>query len=202
MFTDKPLIDEEVIFQIAQGDEIAFAKLFELYRDRIYSIAFKLTHTTTVAEEIVQDVFLKIWLKRSSLLTIQDFSAYFFVVTRNYAFKALRDIARNYSTTIFSEESQETADNDFQDYLADKEYSLLLQKAVNRLPGQQKDVYRLTKEQGLKREEVARLLHVQPETVKSHLAQAMKNIRHFCLVHLDHFIWVPICLRFFLDIQK
>ena len=200
MFTNKPLIDEEVISRIAQGDETAFAKLFELYRDRVYSIAYKLTHSTAVSEEIVQDVFLKIWLKRASLVDIHDFSAYFFVVTRNYAFKALRDIARNYCTTISAEEDQVMADNDSQNYLVDKEYNLLLQKAVNRLPGQQKDVYRLSKEQGLKREEVARLLHVQPETVKSHLAQAMKNIRNFCLLHLDHFIWLPIFLRLFLGI--
>ncbi len=84
--------------------------------------------------------------------------------------------------------------NSAEDYLVDKEFTSLLQKAIDRLPHQQKQVYKLMKEEDLKRGEVAKLLHVQPETVKFHLAQAMKNIRAYCMLHLNTLIGLTILL--------
>jgi RNA polymerase sigma-70 factor (ECF subfamily) len=71
-----------------------------------------------------------------------------------------------------------------------------LRKAIDRLPNQQKKVYQYIKEKGLKREEAAGLLHLSPETVKYHLAEAMKNIRNFCMLRLDMFIGFIICFFF------
>jgi RNA polymerase sigma-70 factor (ECF subfamily) len=76
----------------------------------------------------------------------------------------------------------------------DKEYRSLLKKAIDRLPDQQKQVYHLIKERDMKREAVADILQIQPETVKFHLAQAMKNIRGFCMVHLKTFMGTIIVL--------
>ena len=188
--------EKELLALIAEGDESAFAKLFEYYRNRIYSIAFKLTNSTSIAEEIVQDVFLKIWLKRADLIEIQNFNAYLFIVTRNDVYRVLKQIARNYKIVLITDEDQSAAHNDTADLVMEKEYNLLLQRAIDRLSNQQKQVYKLMKDQGLKREEVADLLHLQPETVKFHLAQAMKNIRAFCMLHLGIFIGFAICLPF------
>ncbi len=178
-------IETELLEQIASGDKSAFAELFSCYRDRVYTISFKLTRSDIIAEEIVQDVFLKIWQKRADLKNIENFNAYLFIVTRNDAYKVLKDIARNHNFVILSEEDQALVINDTSDLLMGKEYSLLLQNAIDRLPNQQKQVYSLIKDQGFKREEVARKLQIQPETVKFHLAQAMKNIRAFCMLHLS-----------------
>jgi len=186
--------EKELLELIAENDEGAFAKLFAHYRDRIYSIAFKLTKSTTIAEEMVQDIFLKIWLKRANLNDIQNFSAYLFIVTRNDAYKVLKRIARNYKIALLKDEYQSLADNDTADILMEKEYNQLLQNAIDRLPNQQKQVYYLMKDQGLKRDEVARQLHIQPETVKFHLAQAMKNIRTFCMPRLSIFAGLAIFL--------
>ncbi len=180
--------ERELLKSTAQGDESAFAKLFNHYRNRIYSIAFKLTRSHIIAEEIVQDVFLKIWLKRADLEAIQHFQAYLFVVARNDVYKVLKGIARDYKLAILPEDDPALANSDTVDHLMEKEYNLLLQNAIDRLPNQQKQVYFLVKHHGFKREEVARQLKIQPETVKFHLAQAMKNIRAFCLLHIGIFI--------------
>lgn len=186
--------EEEIIALVIQGDEAAFAILFEHYRDKVYSIAYKLTHSTTVAEDVVEDVFLKIWLKRNNLETIQNFGAYLFTITRNDVYKILKITAKNYKVSEFTDLNQLTAKNDTEDYLMDKEYCSLLQKAIDRLPDQQKQVYHLIKERDMKREAVADILQIQPETVKFHLAQAMKNIRGFCMVHLKTFMGTIIVL--------
>lgn len=194
MLTNEIYNEEEIIALIIHGDEAAFAIFFEHYRDKIYSVAYKLTHSTTIAEDVVEDVFLKIWLKRDNLGGIQNFGAYLFTIARNDVYKVLKITAKNYKVSELTELNQLIAKNNTEDYLMDKEYSSLLQKAIDRLPQQQKQVYHLIKVQDMKREAVANILQIQPETVKFHLSQAMKNIRSFCMIHLKTFVGIIILL--------
>ena len=192
MVPDKNYNEQQLIELISQGDENAFAKLFDHYRDKIYGVAFKLTHSTTVAEEITEDVFLKIWLRRDTLNEIENFSAYLFTIARNDTYKILKQIAKNYKIILLSENNEVIAQENSEEYLLAKEYTSLLQKAIDRLPHQQKQVFQLIKQEQLKRQKVADILHIRPETVKFHLAQAMKNIRAFCMLHLNLFIGLAI----------
>ncbi len=186
--------EKELLRLMAEGDECAFAKLFAHYRNRIYSIAFRLTKSTVISEEIVQDIFLRIWLRRANLNNVQNFSAYFFIVARNNIYSVLKRSARDYKITLLKSEEHSLATNDASDMVMEKEYNLLFQRAIDRLPNQQKEVYNLVKDRGLKRSEVAHKLNIQPETVKFHLAQAMKNIRTFCMTHMGIFTAFTILL--------
>jgi RNA polymerase sigma-70 factor (ECF subfamily) len=173
---------------IANGNQLAFQKLFDHYRNRVYGIAYKLTQSRNTAEEIVEDVFLKIWIKRADLSAIQNFSAYLFTIARNCSYRALKKIARDYRISAIPEEELSLSHNETEEYVAEKEYKELLDSAINKLPKQQKLVFRLIKEQGLKREEVATVLRLSPETVKFHLSQAVKNIRTFCVRNIEMLI--------------
>jgi RNA polymerase sigma-70 factor (ECF subfamily) len=188
----EPLYNEkELLVLIGTGDEAAFTKLFNHYHNRIYTIACKLSGSSIIAEEIVQDVLLKIWLKRNDLDHVQNFSAYLYVIIQNTVYKALRRIARNYKDSLdagTTVKEQFAWDADPEIYLIDKEYHSLLQKGIEELPNQQRQVYKLIRERGLKRAEVADLLNLQPETVKFHLSKAMKNLWSFCQLHLHLFI--------------
>lgn len=199
MNTDKIYNETEIIILVSQGDEIAFTKLFEHYQNKLYSVALKLTRSTTLAEEIVEDVFLKIWLKRSDLTEVQDFSGYLFVITRNRVYKSLKQIAKSYQTVLLVDDNQAMTTERTEDYIIDKEYTSILHEAVRRLPKQQKEVYSLIKEKGLKRDEAASVLNLKPETIKFHLAEAMKSIRSFCTLNLDMILFIPFFLFYFPD---
>ena len=82
MITDKKYNENEVLLLVSQGDEMAFRELFAHYQNKLYSVALRVTRSSTLSEEIVEDVFLKIWLKRNDLLEIQNFSAYLFEIGR------------------------------------------------------------------------------------------------------------------------
>lgn len=194
--------EKELLKLVSGGDENAFATVFDYYRNKIYAVVLKLTQSTTVAEEIVEDVFLKIWLRRATLNEIENFSAYLFTIARNETYKILKQIAKNYKIVLLSENNESLVYNNAEDYLVDKELTSLLQKAIDRLPHQQKQVYKLMKEKDFKRGEVAELLHLQPETVKFHLAQAMKNIRTYCMLHLNMFIGLSILLSALFELIK
>jgi RNA polymerase sigma-70 factor (family 1) len=184
----EPDCEKTLLKQVSEGDENAFKQLFQNYRNTIYSIAFTFTKSVELSEEIVQDVFLKVWLRRATLNDIQNFRAYLFAVTRNHVYKVLKQIAQNYKTTVHLVDDELFVTDDIADLLLEKEYSSLLQRAVDRLPNQQQTVYKLIRDQGLKRQEVACQLNLKPETVKFHMAQAIKNIRSFCLLHLTSYI--------------
>ena len=192
MTFDNSYNERELIQLITQGDEQAFTKLFDHYRNKIYGIALKLTHSTTLVEEITEDVFLKIWVRRCALNEIENFSAYLFTIAKNEAYKILKQTAKDYKIVLLAENNETIAHENSEDYLMDKEYTSLLQKAIDRLPRQQKQVYQLIKEEQLNRHEVAGILHIQPETVKFYLAHAMKNIRAFCMLHLSLLIGLVI----------
>lgn len=202
MPSDQPYNEQELIQRIAQNDENAFSKLFDHYRNKIYTVALKLTHSTTVAEEIVEDVFLKIWSRRSSLMEIDNFSAYLYVLARNETYKILSQIAKNYKVVLLTDKNTSIIQNNTEEYLIDKELTSLLQRAIDRLPNQQKQVYKLMKENDLKRREVAELLQIQPETVKFHLAQAMKNIRAYCMLHLNSSLSIMLFLSYLFGDRK
>lgn len=172
--------------QVAEGDERAFSELFHQYRNVVYTIAYKITTSEPMAEEILLDVFLKVWLKREQLVGIEHFTAWLFTITRNQVFSSLKQLAvrRKAEGCAGGEEYLlQPANPDHQ--LLEKEYQQLLHEAVLRLSPQQKRVYQLIKEQGMKREEAARALNLSPETVKRHLAEAMQLIRGYCLAKAD-----------------
>lgn len=177
--------EHQLLLRIARGDEMAFADLFNRYRNKIFSIAWQITTSEQVAEEIVLDVFLKVWLKREQLPGLEFFTAWLFTVARNQVFTAMKQMAirRHAEYNVRHDEYLNSAD--VHSELLDKEYQELLREAIARLSPQQKKVYLLIKEQGLKREEAAQQLNLSPETVKRHLAEAMQAIRVHCLSRAD-----------------
>jgi RNA polymerase sigma-70 factor (family 1) len=169
--------EKELLMKIAKGDENAFSLLFNKYQQKIYALAYHLTESTHHAEEIVQDVFLKIWLKQTQLVQINNFESYLFIIARNHIYSSLRVLSRE--KTFNNELDLRIADHENSlDTLIDyKELTSLIHDAANSLPEQQYEVYRLSKEEGKTREQIAGVLKISPETVKVHLSRAMRTIR-------------------------
>ena len=185
----EPLYNEkELLVLIQKGNEAAFTRFFHHHRDRVYSVAVKIAGSSLLAEEIVQDVFLVIWLKRSDLDKIENLTAYLYTVVQNAVYKSLKRIARQQKNLLHSVGDSILSDTGPETWLIEKEYRTVLQKGIDELPNQQREVYKLIREKGLKRKEVADLLHLQPDTVKFHLSKAVKSLWTYCQLHLHTFI--------------
>lgn len=191
-------ISRDVLEQVSNGDESAFRMLFDIYRPNIYTTALRITNDECMAEDIVQDTFVKIWIKRDLLSSLDNFEGWMYVLAKNIT---LNIIKRQDSYKAYAQEEARAAlirVHPEADYLVqDKEFQRMLQEAIDRLPPKQKETYRLIKEQYLKRDEAANLLQVSPETVKWTLDQAMKNIRAYCLANMKEMPFVML-LHFFL----
>jgi len=177
--------ENELLKAVADGDEQAFTEIFHHFRNKVYSIAYKITGAGPVSEEILLDVFLKVWLKREELPRVKHFSAWLFTITRNRVFSTLKQMAlrKEAETSLYPDDYLLQSANP-NTLLLEKEYQQVLQQAVSKLSPQQRKVYNLIKERGLKREEAAEELNLSPETVKRHLSEAMYVIRAHCLSHL------------------
>lgn len=179
--TAKPFPDEhELLAKVAGGDQRAFNTLFEQNQQFIFSLAMKLTHSRSHAKEVVQDVFLKIWTKRAELGTIDNFGAYLNRVARNQSIDMLRSIAREALRKVeLKEEQLELGDDATEQALNYQETDRIIGQALDTLPPQQRKVYQLCHEQGLKYEEAARALGLSAGTVHAHMKAALANIRKY-----------------------
>lgn len=178
--------EKRLLLLISQDDTEAFSALFQLYKDKVYTIAFKLTGSTFTSEEVVQDIFMKLWIKRKMLSEVEHFSAWFNTIIRNHLFSLIKKQAARENREIAFANKIPTIYNNADQHILLKETEELLEKALYTLPPQQYKIYRLIKESGMKKEEVASRLNLSTETVKSHLSKAIKNIRAYCLTHMDN----------------
>jgi RNA polymerase sigma-70 factor (family 1) len=174
-----------LLHQVASGDEMAFRQLFEAYHPNIYTTALRITNDENIAQDVVQDTFLKVWINRNQLTTVDNFEGWLYTIARNITFNILKK-GQHYKQYL-NEEGQSALLRIYPsvDYtLQDKDFQSLLERAIKRLPPKQQETYRLLKEQYLKRNEAAQILNVSPETVKYNIDQAMKSIRAYCLAHM------------------
>jgi RNA polymerase sigma-70 factor (ECF subfamily) len=179
--------EKKLLSALSNNDQVAFETLFNRYKNKIYNITHKLTRCSIMAEEIVQEVFMIVWLKRSEFSKVENFYAYIITITKNLVYKMLREKAKQCNNAISNNNNHLVCDAETR--LREKEYSFILNRSVKNLPMQQQKVYILIKENGLKRTEAADILHVTPDTIKFHLAQAMKNIRTHCATYLGIAVW-------------
>lgn len=173
-----------VLSKISHGDQLAFRVIFDLYRKKVYSYALKMIKSATQAEDIVHDVFLKIWLQ-PNLGEIQNFEAYLKTITRNHTLKMLRRQQLELKTSYDFKKTWTEAHNETEESLLLNDSSNILKKGIDLLPPQQKLVYYLCREQGLKYEDAASQLSISPFTVKTHMQHALRFLRGYLSKHTD-----------------
>jgi len=154
------------------------------WKDKVNSIAMIFTRSESMSEELVQDVFLKLWIGRHLLPEVKNFEDYFFIIIRNAAFSALRKKAVRSNVIPLEEEDLSLADISTEQRISEKELQSLIHEAVDQLPPRQKQAYQLVKVQGLSRKAAAAEMDISPQSVKTHLEKAMKLVRAWCLARL------------------
>ncbi len=171
--------ESALLRRVAEGDETAYRQLFHLHWNNVYTVALMLTKSVPLAEDMVQDVFLKIWQKREQFAEIERFEDYLFIMARNHIYTELKKQAKNegfkQQLVDFFEDSAHHADL----ALLTKETQHQIESAIQQLTPQQQLVYRLSRDQGLSHEEIAQQLNISRNTVRNHIVQALKVIRDY-----------------------
>lgn len=157
--------------------ELAFEALYKRYYIRLFRFCFSIIHVKEPAEEIVNDVFLKLWQKRDAQPPISNPGLYLYISVKNRALNYLRDNA-----SLHIEELSERCDAFIrfeatpESLLVDAEALQRVRAAINQLPPRCRLILSLVKEDGLKQKEVAQLLDLSIKTVEAQLAIALKKL--------------------------
>ena len=168
---------KELANQIALHDGKAYEVLFCEYHPRLLQFAHSISHSREAAEEIVSDVFIKIWNKRQSLPEIENLHFYLYVSTKN---QAINYLARQNREKTFSPDEVvvelRSIYYDPEQLLITAEMLRLLQHAISQLPPRCQLIFKLVKEDGLKYREVAELIGVSIKTVENQMTIALRKI--------------------------
>jgi RNA polymerase sigma-70 factor (ECF subfamily) len=170
--------EKKLLEQVAHGSETAFRLLYDIQHQRIYSFALFLTHSEVLAEEVTQEIFIKIWNHRTELSEIRQFDAWLKTLVRNQCYTFLNRLAKERLILQEINEQNTEGSNFTEENILFSDYSRLLQQLLDRLPEQQRKVFILSRHEGIKHEEIARQMGLSINTIKSHMKAALRNIRH------------------------
>ena len=162
---------------LVNGDQMALKVLYDRFSNKLFQLAFAIVRSKEMAEEVVEDVFIKVWKKRAQLGKIENFTFYLYVMTKNCSRDYLRKYGNKKSINL-----DEVAlpfyrvDATPEDLMITEEAINQINKAINELPTKCRLIFKLVKEDGLKYREVAELLHLNIKTVENQVGIALKKI--------------------------
>ena len=169
--------DKQLADQIKKGQAHAFDQMFDRYSQSLYRFSKSLLKNHEDAEEVVQEVFFRIWKKRDELNERKSFRSFLFSIAYNLIVDQFRQRVKDqkYEQFLIKEAQQNYLNPE--NKLEYKELKKQVDKAVTELPEQRKKIYQLSREKGLSYKEIAGRLHIKPKTVENHINLALKYIR-------------------------
>jgi RNA polymerase sigma-70 factor (ECF subfamily) len=176
--------DIPLMAAVAAGDEKAFRVLVEKYWRSVYFNTLSLVKSTPAAQELTQDIFLKIWLQRDKLAAVENFRNYIYVVGRNQVIAALRKKITETISIHADAIREDILVPDLQ--LEGKDAYKILLEGIEHLTPQQRQIFHMSRMEGLSHEQIARQLDLSKNTVKVHMVAALNFLRTWLYQRLGH----------------
>lgn len=179
VYQTEELEDKALLISLSEGDELAFVKIYNQYRYKVYTYAYQLSKSADTAEEIVQNVFIRIWQKRAQIDTSRSFNGYIKKITLNHVLNHLKKIGREKSLQQEVSQLMEISASRTEEQLLEKELRKIYTDAIAMLPAQKKLIYQLSRSEELSHEEIALKLNISKNTVKNHMVEASRFVREY-----------------------
>lgn len=171
--------EKDIVSELREGNEHAFEKIYHLYSPRLYGKLVKLVKSDSHAQEILQDVFLKLWEYKKSIDPEKSFRSFLFKIAENKVYDFFRKAARDKTLELELIASCSANFNMIEEYTPVEENLIILQKAIEMLPPQRQQVFRLCKLEGKSYKEVSELLGISVSTISDHIVKGTKFIRDY-----------------------
>jgi RNA polymerase sigma-70 factor (ECF subfamily) len=172
--------ESKLIILLKEDSEYAFQLIFDKHRNRIYKTAIKFLKSPVIAQDVVQDVFLKLWFERKNIDVSKPLEAWLYTVAKNNILNKLRKIANDWKVVDVITPIFNLSENNSDHKLKEGELHNSLKMAISKLPEQQKTVFLLSRAKKLTYEQIGKQLNISPLTVKTHLSRALLAIKkHF-----------------------
>jgi RNA polymerase sigma-70 factor (ECF subfamily) len=180
-------LDNEMalVQEMQAGNEESFTILYKYYSPKLYLNILQIIHDKEMTEELVQELFTRIWQKRNSIGLKENFSGYMYRIAQNLTHDYFRKIKKDKKLLErFRLLAEEHYDN-IEEALRRNQSTKILTEALQHLSPQQKKVYHFVREAGYTYKRAAEIMGISPQTVKEYLGAATKSIKKYILAHSD-----------------
>lgn len=186
--------DKELFQKLQVSDERAFQALFKKYYSAMCSFARQFLFDSEMAEETVQEIFVKIWEKREQLNIETSVKHYLFRSVRNHCLNLLQHekIKKQYANKILEANHAEI---DPEQYFIEVDLLKRIERSIDSLPPKRKEIFRLSREQGMKYKEIADTLNISIKTVEAQMGLALKHLRDELKDFNNHFLTLFLVLK-------
>jgi RNA polymerase sigma-70 factor (ECF subfamily) len=171
-----PVVDQNIFEAIRLDDRQAFERLFREYYRPLTAYAFRFVRELPTAENIVQDVFLRLWQNRREIVITTSLEHYLFRSVRNHSLNQL-DKARVRSGFLKMQMETESAHEDYAPFFPEPGLLDKIEAAISALPEKRQEIFRMAREEGLKYREIADKLNLSVKTVEAQMTLALKQLR-------------------------
>lgn len=189
--------EKQLISLVSAGDQHAFSILFEKYYKRIYGTALQLIKVQVLAEDIAQQVFLQVWERRAQLANVTLFAPWLYQIAKNLAADFFRKQLLEERYVRFALEILENSGDSPEDLLIHRQRTELLKRSLDGLSNKQREVYRLSREEGKTYQEIADELGISKDTVKEYIQIAVGKIKEYLLTHREELISMVVLSKYF-----
>ncbi|WP_077438429.1 RNA polymerase sigma-70 factor [Sphingobacterium sp. CZ-UAM] len=173
--------ENELLRLLRCGDMQAFDVLYHRYSHTIYANILKFIKDKTVAEDLLQDVFVRIWENRLKIDPEQSFAAFLYTCSRNITFNFRRRLKLELESAIQLAQEAVEGENSIDRMLDSKEAQQWVEQLLHKLPQQRQKIFRLSKLEGKSYQEIAQEMGISVSTVRDHIVKANKFIRNAAL---------------------
>ena len=168
---------EEIIRRLKRDDKSAVDDLFEYYYPRLYQFSKSILKIESEVDDILQEVFVKLWLNRQNIHNPETFNAYIFTITKNEVLNLIRSKLKDQQFReklyLFAVAEEYRVQNE----LEFDEIRTGIDRIVSNLPERRQQIFKLSRTEGLSNKEIARQLNISEKTVEDHITHAIKKIR-------------------------
>ena len=179
------LEEKEILCLLKSGDTQALGELYSRNKVQIFANIRRLVKSEDIAEELLQDVFVKVWDKRDLLDPEKSFRSYLFRIAENLVYDFFRKAARDKKLEAHIMSVATELYSHIEETLYTKESTSILNRAVEQLPPQRRRVFTLCKIEGRSYEEVSQLLGISTSTINDHIVKATRSVREYLFLSKD-----------------
>jgi len=172
-------VEHKHIEGLRNGSYKDFTWLYDKYAPRLFAFIVSLSHSKTIAADIVQESFIKIWINRKFVDSNQSFKSYLFTIARNQLLNELRKEI-NQTTPLHEIElsrNENISENDIEKELSLIEFRNILEAAKRKLTPRQRELFELNKEQGLTIAEISTQTSISEQSIRNQLSMALRRLR-------------------------
>lgn len=163
-----------LIKKLNEGNISAFNELFKIYSGKVFNFTRFFTLSTEEAEEITQEVFITVWENREKIDAEMSFSAYIFGIAKHKIFNLIR---KKYYYNQYLEKSKNNNEINGEDEILNHELQKLINECIESLPPKRKEIFKLSREEGLTYKEIAKKLNISENTVDVQIRKSLKQLQ-------------------------